>query len=104
MNAFFEQVYTVVGQIPYGKVASYGQISALLGRPRCAREVGRAMRYCPPHLPYHRVVMAGGCVAGGMHAEIRKALLEAEGVTFLSDHRVDMKLCGWLSHDWPQSF
>ena len=72
---------------------SYGQIARLLGRPRSAREVGRAMRICPDGLPWQRVVMMDGAVAGGMYAEIRKAILETEGVTFLPDGRVDMELC-----------
>lgn len=96
MNPFFEQVYAVVGQIPYGKVVSYGQIARMLGRPRAAREVGWAMRCCPEHLPWQRVVMADGSITGGMFADIRRALLEAEGVTFLSDGRVDMESCRWL--------
>ena len=44
-NLFFQQVYAIVGQIPHGKVMSYGQIARELGRPRAAREVGWAMRY-----------------------------------------------------------
>jgi len=95
-NPFFKQVYSVVEQIPQGKVLSYGQIARVLGRPRAAREVGRAMRFCPNELPWHRVVMADGTVTGGMSADIRRAFLESEGVAFLSDGRVDMKLCGWL--------
>lgn len=94
-NLFFQQVYAIVGQIPYGKVVSYGQIARMLGRPRAARVVGWAMRCCPDHLPWQRVVMADGSITGGMYANIRKALLEAEGVPFLRDGRVDMKSCSW---------
>jgi len=93
MNPFYEQVYAIVEQIPYGKVVSYGQIAWMLGRPRSAREVGRAMRCCPEHLPWQRVVMADGSIAGGMHADMRKAMLKAEGVAFLPNGRVDMELC-----------
>jgi len=95
-NPFFKQVYTVVGQIPYGRVVSYGQIARMLGRPRAARVVGWAMRCCPENLPWQRVVMEDGSIRGGMYANIRKALLEAEGVTFLMDGRVDMKSYRWL--------
>ncbi|MCL2192702.1 MAG: methylated-DNA--[protein]-cysteine S-methyltransferase [Treponema sp.] len=93
MNPFYEQVYTIVERIPYGKVVSYGQIAWMLDRPRSAREVGRAMRCCPEHLPWQRVVMADGTIAGGMDATLRKAMLKAEGVTFLPSGRVDMELC-----------
>ena len=94
MNLFFKQVYSIVEQIPYGKVISYGQIARMLGRPRAAREVGWAMRHCPEHLPWQRVVMSDGSITGGVYADIRKALLESEGVAFLPDGRVDMKECG----------
>ena len=89
---FFKQVYEIVEKIPYGKVVSYGQIACVLGRPRAAREVGYAMRCCPEELPWQRVVMVDGSITGGAYAEMRKALLESEGITFLPDGRVDMKL------------
>ena len=92
-NTFFQQVYAIVEQIPHGKVMSYGHIARMLGRPRAAREVGWAMRYCPDHLPWQRVVMADGAVTGGQYAELRRQLLEAEDVAFLPDGRVDMKKC-----------
>jgi methylated-DNA-protein-cysteine methyltransferase-like protein len=92
---FSELVYDVVARIPHGKVASYGQIAMMLGNPRGARQVGWAMRYCPEGLPWHRVVMADGRIAGGEHSEIRRALLEEENIPFLSDSRVNMKDCGW---------
>lgn len=90
---FFSKVYNIVEQIPYGKVVSYGQIADMLGRFRGAREVGRAMRFCSGDLPYHRVVMADGSVAGGGLAEMRKETLKSEGVPFLSDGRVDIDAC-----------
>lgn len=96
MNPFYEQVYGIVRQIPNGKVVSYGDIAWMLGRPRAAREVGRAMRLCPPDIPYQRVVMADGSIAGGGYAEIRKKMLQDEGVSFISDNRVDMKICRWF--------
>ena len=97
MAPFFQQVYDLVAQIPKGNVISYGQLARLLGRPQSARAVGWAMRQCPDGLPWQRVVKADGSIAGGGHGEIRRALLEAEGVTFLPDGRVDMEKCGWLN-------
>ena len=96
MNPFFKQVYDIVEQIPYGKVISYGEIAKLLGRPRAAREVGRAMRYCPDGLPWQRVVMADGSITGGVFSEMRRAILESEDVIFKPDGRVDMNTCRWL--------
>ena len=95
MKNFFEQVYDMVNKIPYGKVMSYGQIARALGRPGAAREVGWAMRRCPGSLPWQRVVMADGAIAGGGFAEARRLELAAEGVVFLPDGRVNMDLCQW---------
>ena len=94
MNQFYQDIYEIVRNIPHGKVISYGQIAKMLGRPRNAREVGRAMRICPDDIPWQRVVMSDGSIAGGMFADMRKALLESEGVSFLPDGRVDMKHFG----------
>ncbi|MCL2546065.1 MAG: MGMT family protein [Oscillospiraceae bacterium] len=95
-NNFFQQVYEIVAQIPYGKVASYGQIAQMLGAPRMSRHVGFAMRCCPSDdIPWQRVVKKDGSVTGGECAEIRRGLLESEGVTFLPNGRVDMKACQW---------
>ena len=95
MNLFYQQVYNIVAQVPQGKVVSYGQIARMLGRPRAAREVGRAMRLCPDGLPWQRVVMQDGAIAGGGFAQLRRAMLEAEGVGFLPDGRVEMNISRW---------
>ena len=94
-NPFFARVYHIVRQIPMGKVVSYGQIAWLLGAPRAARQVGWAMRRCPDGLPWQRVVMMDGSITGGEYAPLRRAMLEAEGVLFLPDGRVDMAACRW---------
>ncbi|MDR1735826.1 MAG: MGMT family protein [Oscillospiraceae bacterium] len=94
MNEFYRQIYSVVEGVPPGRVISYGQIARILGRPRAAREVGRAMRICPEHIPWQRVVMADGSVTGGEWSEIRRMRLEEEGVPFLPDGRVDMSAAG----------
>ena len=98
MNAFYADVYEIVKKVPEGKVIAYGQIAKILGRPRAAREVGRAMRICPDedNIPWQRVVMADGTITGGEFADTRKGMLVAEGVEFMADGRVDMKKCGLL--------
>lgn len=90
-NGFFQQVYVIVAQIPAGQTLSYGEIARMLGRPQAARMVGWAMRRCPDGLPWHRVIRADGSIAEGGEAGLRRALLEAEGVPFLPDGRVDRK-------------
>jgi len=96
VKPFSKQVYEIVGQIPYGKVISYGEIARLLGSPRAARQVGWAMRNCPEDLPWQRVVMADGSITGGAFAELRRERLISEGVPFLHDGRVDINTCRWL--------
>jgi len=93
MKPFNQQVYDIVATIPVGKVISYGEIARRLGNPRGARTVGWAMRHCPEGLPWQRVVMADGAITGGGYAEMRRGMLESEGVAFLPDGRVDMKKC-----------
>ena len=95
MDSFYQKVYAIVANIPCGQVASYGQIAWMLGNPRGARQVGWAMRTCPDDLPWQRVVKADGSIAGGGYADLRRALLEAEGVPFLPDGRVDLRACQW---------
>ena len=83
MKRFHRAVHRLVGEIPRGRVATYGQIAALLGYPRAARAVGYAMRHCPSGVPWHRVVNAQGGISlranvSGMITQ--QVLLEQEGV------------------------
>ncbi len=82
-------------QVPRGRVTTYGVIARVLGDPRKAREVGWAMALAPAGVPAQRVVNARGEVSGGAAATRRK-LLEADGVVFLSDGRVDLDRYLWL--------
>jgi O-6-methylguanine DNA methyltransferase len=81
-EAFRKRVLQVVSRIPAGKVASYGDVAALAGRPRAARAVGRIMAAGDrPGLPYHRVVSASGQVGGyGGSPALKASLLVAEGL------------------------
>lgn len=92
---FFDEVYEIVAQIPYGKVMSYGGIAKLLGKPGCARRVGQAMWSAPKELslPCHRVVNSVGRTAPNWSQH--RQLLENEGVVFRGNGCVDMKKCEW---------
>jgi len=60
---FARAVWRLVRRIPRGRVMTYGQVAAALGRPGAARRVGWAMRICPPDVPWHRVVNAQGGIS-----------------------------------------
>lgn len=94
-ESFFKRVYRVVERVPRGKVASYGQIAWMIGSPRAARQVGYAMRRCREDLPWYRIVRADGSIVGGVYEPLCRQMLKAEGISFLADGRVDMKLCCW---------
>ena len=95
----FEKIYNVVKQIPYGKVASYGQVAALAGNKRWARVVGYALHVNPDpdNIPCFRVVTKEGFPSkafafGGENEQI--SLLKNEGVSFVDGH-VDMEKHQW---------
>ena len=103
MGAFNDAVYEVVRQIPAGRVASYGQVARMVGRPRNARFVGYALHVNPEPgvIPCHRVVFKDGSLAPGFAfggEDEQRRLLEAEGVAFLDDGRVDMTSHAWEAH------
>ena len=89
------EILSVVGEIPAGRVASYGQIARLVGRERNARLVGRVLSMAERYgdFPCHRVVNHAGRLAPYFHAQ--EALLRAEGVAFLPNGNVDMKRFQW---------
>ena len=81
-GVFVERVLTVVRRIPPGRVATYGDVAALAGKPRAARAVGNIMRDCRRRdVPCHRVIAAGGRLGGyGGSEGLKRALLMAEGI------------------------
>ena len=86
---FDGRVYALVAKIPLGKVATYGQLALMLGAPRNARRVGRALHFAPPGIPCHRVVNHAGRLAPGFVRQ--REMLEAEGVGFTEAGNVDLK-------------
>ncbi|MHB1161725.1 MAG: MGMT family protein [Chloroflexota bacterium] len=97
---FNHRVYEVAAAVPSGKVTTYGAIAAALGDPRKAREVGWALYAKPKEVaaPAHRVINREGKLTGGWafgSPEVQRGLLEAEGVSFLADGRVDLEKHLW---------
>ena len=95
---FANRVYDLVGQIPKGRVMTYGQLAALCGAAWAAWEVGQIANHGPEHLPWQRVVnkqggLARGWPNGGL--EGHKRALEADGVIVKDDFTVDIGALLW---------
>jgi len=94
----FDTIYDVVFSIPYGRVATYGQIADLVGSSCDARMVGWALaslgnRREEIPVPWQRVVGRGGRLT--LPGEEQRERLEAEGIVFDSDGRIDLEQFSW---------
>tara|TARA_R110002049_G_scaffold302496_4_gene495445 strand:- start:1832 stop:2167 length:336 start_codon:yes stop_codon:yes gene_type:complete len=97
---FFEKVYAVASQIPYGRVTSYGAIAKYLGAARSARMVGWAMNasHLKEDIPAHRVVNRKGLLTGKHHFDgtnLMQQLLENEGITVIDNQIQDLDKLFW---------
>ncbi len=100
MNPFYHRIYRVVRQIPKGRVATYGVIARLAGRPGAARTVGWALAALPDEsdVLWWRVINAAGRISLSAHdhsAVVQRALLLREGVRFAPGGAVNLRLYGW---------
>ena len=101
---YYEQVWSLVRQIPYGRVATYGQITKLLPQPAeisdndyqmsASRWVGLAMATCPDDVPWQRVINSQGKISHRSEAGKQKQLLKGEGV-FFSNEKLDLNEYQW---------
>ena len=101
---FFERVYEIARQIPYGRVTSYGAIAKALGTASSARMVGWAMNVSHnlEDVPAHRVVNRKGLLSGKHHFEgtnLMQQLLENEGIQVVDNQIIDFE-----KHFWEPDF
>ncbi len=102
---FYEKMRIVCFSIPAGKVATYGQIAMLCGKPKNSRQVGYGLRegLAGPNIPAFRVVNGKGELSGARHfltSDLQQTLLADEGVPSLwtgQCWRVDLKKYGWVT-------
>jgi methylated-DNA-[protein]-cysteine S-methyltransferase len=82
MMNFMEKVYAACSKIPKGKVSTYGEIAAALGKPGASRAVGNALnKNRSSSVPCHRVVRSDGSVGGFAHgSSVKIRMLENEGI------------------------
>ena len=105
----YGQILLVVGQIPRGRVATYGQVAWIVGAatPRMA---GYALGGLPAdtEIPWQRVVNSRGGISprgDPLATDRQRKLLAKEGVLFMPDGRIDLDLFGWAGPepDWLEA-
>ena len=92
------RVFALVRACPVGRVTTYGWLAKTVGYPRGARMVGWIMNESPQGVPAQRVINSKGELSGSWafgQSDTMRQLLEAEGIVFSADDRVDMKRYGW---------
>ncbi len=91
-NLFKDRVYETVASIPILRVMTYGQVAAICGNPRAARQVGGLAHYGPENLPWHRLVnKSGGLASGYFGGKVgHKKDLETEGFKVSEDFKIDV--------------
>ncbi len=100
---FYEKMRIICTSIPYGNVATYGQIAMLCGKPKNSRQVGYGLKYnlAGEEIPAHRIVNGKGELSGAKHFQIpgtQRDLLEGEGIEVFADGNsgyVDLRKYSW---------
>ncbi|SDP51046.1 MGMT family protein [Desulforhopalus singaporensis] len=100
-DSFVMKVVDIVGRIPYGMVATYGDIACCAGNRNGARQVGRILHACADkyNLPWHRVVNRQGRVSArrcGDGDQDQRHLLMGEGIVFDCSGRIDFSSRLWI--------
>ena len=99
----YQRIWDVISEIPYGKVATYGQIARIAGLAGQARQVGYALHSTPEGLdiPWHRVINAQGRISfpkDSPNHRRQRELLEAEEIEFING-RLDLSAYRWQPGD-----
>jgi methylated-DNA-protein-cysteine methyltransferase-like protein len=93
----YQKIYDLVGSIPFGKVATYGQIARCAGMPQDARRVAYALHVLPQgtQIPWHRVINRQGKISYALSRNgsdaLQQVLLEKEGIHFSRGGIIDME-------------
>ncbi len=95
---FSERVIFILHSVPKGKVVTYGQVAAMCGNPRAARQVARILHSSSEKfdLPWYRVINSAGKISlPGDSGKRQQGLLESEGIEFAEERKVDLKEYLW---------
>ena len=97
-DSFQQRIWQIVAAIPYGHVATYGDVARLAGSPRAARQVGGVLSRLPEGttLPWHRVVNRHGTISMQGDSLLRQRdALEAEGIEVSDEGQLDLETYRW---------
>ncbi|AKG21732.1 MGMT family protein [Calothrix sp. 336/3] len=98
----YDKIYDVVRQIPYGKVATYGQIATLADMPGKPRLVGYALFRVTEEqkIPWHRVINAKGEISTSPHRlgndDVQRSRLQEEGIEFNQQDKINLRIYQWI--------
>ena len=106
-QSYREKVYEIVGEIPVGRVMTYGQIAAILGEGYTPRTIGYVMHAADTqNVPWQRVINSqGACSTGRMTVPVnlQQQILEDEGVIFNEKGRCDLKIYQWSPDNFEEN-
>lgn len=99
ITSLTHRIRRIIKCIPFGKVATYGQVARLAGDPRGARQVAwiLASSSRKENLPWHRVINSRGAISlpRGAGFEEQKIKLLEENVKFKQDGSIDLEIYRW---------
>ncbi|MGL4500054.1 MAG: MGMT family protein [Planktothrix sp.] len=100
--SLYDKIYEIVYQVPFGKVATYGQIAELANLSNKARLVGYALYKIPletTDIPWHRVINAKGEISHSIWRKgtdyLQRSRLESEGIKFNSQGKINLSEYLW---------
>ncbi|MGD8164823.1 MGMT family protein [Pantoea sp. FN0307] len=97
-DSFSQRVIQVIAAIPFGTVATYGDVARMAGSPRAARQVGGLLKRLPAdsRLPWYRIINRHGQISlQGDDLLRQRDALEAEGIEISDAGEVDLARYRW---------
>ncbi len=93
-------IIDIISRIPAGKVVTYGQVAAMAGNHRAARQVSRVLHSCTEkhQLPWHRVSGSIGKITIPIDRpghSVQKKKLQLEGIEFGLGDTIDLSIYQW---------
>lgn len=97
-QSFQNIIYNLIGNVPKGRVTTYGTLAKMAGYPTYVRQVCQAIRTIPADstLPCHRVINSQGkiSVTDDNYSRHKKALV-SEGIIFNANDKISLKQYLW---------